>query len=252
MILWTRVSVASLFAAAAIAATGLAWRASSKTCPLPTPPAAIPQVDPAPAVAASDDDPTPEAVAAGDDDAVDSPDDTDVAAVGDVDVTRLPAPYARQLTPAQTSNLTAFVNGWLTGGQAPAIEYRRGVVRVHSDEDRGDNPPYPRSASASGERICGEPAVWLRDALRARLPRLGLTCSQNVCSYGGAEYAPTGYVFFRPVTIDDQQLWALDAWVEISEAALPTEVSLMNRAEVVRLMKRVASTSCAGEPAGAY
>jgi hypothetical protein len=97
--------------------------------------------------------------------------------------------------------------------------------------------------------------VWLRDALRQRLAAMGpsgLTCSHNVCSYGGAEYAPTSYVIFRPITVDDEQLWALDAWVDISEAALAEPIATHNRADVVRLMKRVVSTTCAGEPAGAY
>jgi hypothetical protein len=249
MILWTRVSLASLFAAAALAATGLAWHASSKTCSLALPPAA--QLDPDPPVAAADADPTPEAVAAGDDGGADSEEAGLMAVTADLDLAWMPGGYVRTLTSEQDT-LTQFINGWLTGGQAPAIEYRRGVARVHSDEDRGDEGPYPRSASAAGDRICGEPAIWMRDALRERLSRTGLTCSHNVCSYGGAEYAPTGYVIFRPVTIDDQQLWALDAWVEISEAALPTDVRAMNRTDVVRLMRRVASTSCAGEPAGAY
>jgi len=252
MILWTRVSLASFFAAAAVAATGLAWRASSKTCPLELPPALEPEVELAQAPAV-DSEPTPDAVAAGDDGA-DSEEAGLIAATGSLDLTWLPAGYLRELTPAQ-DDLSASVNDWLSGGQAPAIEYRRGVARVHSDEDRGDDGPYPRSANAAGERICGESSVWLRDALRERLHAMGdgaLTCSHNICSYGGAEYAPTGYVIFRPVTIDDQQLWALDAWVDISEAALPTDARAKNRADVVRLMKRVASTTCAGEPAGAY
>ena len=45
-------------------------------------------------------------------------------------------------------------------------------------------------------------------ALRQRLQSMGpgdLTCSKNVCSYGGAEYAPSGYLFFHPTTYMDER-----------------------------------------------
>jgi hypothetical protein len=263
MILWTRVSLVSFFAAAALAASGLAWHASSQTCPVA--PHAEPQVLPAAAVR---EEPTPEAIAAGDDGANDAPaaaitGDTDavdssdagIAVPGAVDLAWLPKSYLRDVAPDQTRELASFVNGWLADDQAPAIEYRRGVVRVHSDEDRGDEPPYPRSAAASGERICGEPAIWMRDALRQRLQSMGagdLTCSHNVCSYGGAEYAPSGYLFFHSTTYMDEQIWVLDAWVEVYTSALSEDIVEKNDADVVRLMKRAASTSCSGEPAGMY
>jgi hypothetical protein len=262
MILWTRVSLASFFAAAAVAATGLAWRASSRTCPVP--PHAEPQALPAPVVVDEPVAPTSEAIAADDDGAFDpsgvppyafSADGAGTAITGDVDLAWLPRGYVRELTADETVELSAFVNGWLDDDQAPAIEYRRGVVRVHSDEDRGDEPPYPRSASASGERICGESAIWMREAIRERLHSMGpgdITCSQNVCSYGGSEYAPTGYLIFRPVTYMDEQTWVLDAWVEVYSAALSADVVEKNDADVLRLMKRVASTTCPGEPAGMY
>lgn len=263
MILWTRVSLASFFAAAALAATGLAWHGSSQTCPAhaepPPPPAPVP-----PPVADEPAAPTPEAIAAGDDGAFDPPGvppyafstaGARTAIDGDLELSWLPQSYVRDLTPDQTIELTAFVNGWLDDDQAPAIEYRRGIVRVHSDEDRGDEPPYPLSAAPSGKRFCGEPAVWMRDALRQRLQRLepgDLTCSHNICSYGGSEYAPTGYLFFHPTTYMDEQIWVLDAWVEVYTSALSEEAAAQNTADVVHLMKRVASTSCGGEPAGMY
>jgi hypothetical protein len=263
MILWSRVSIASFFAAAALAATGVAWHASSRTCPVP--PHAEPPVLPAAAVP---DEPTPEAIAAGDDgaddgaaaditgdsDAGDSP-EAGIAVPGAVDLAWLPTSDVRDVTPDQTRELADVVNGWLADDQAPAIEYRRGVVRVHSDEDRGDEPPYPRSAAASGERICGEPAIWMRDALRQRLQAMGpgdLTCSHNVCSYGGAEYAPSGYLFFHSTTYMDEQIWVLDAWVEVYTSALSEDVVEKNDADVVHLMKRAAATHCGGEPDGMY
>jgi hypothetical protein len=266
MILWARSSLASFFAAAAVAATGLAWRASSQTCP-PAPPAELQaprsesQVLPAPepdAVA-----PTPEAIAAGDDGAADMTGDTDavdppgagIAGPGDVATGWIPRSYLRDVTPDEASTLTTLVNGWLAGDEAPRIEYRRGVVRVRSDEDRGDEPPYPRSAFASGERICGEPSTWMREALRDRLRLLApgdLTCSQNVCSYRGQEYAPTGYLIFHSTTYLDEPTWVLDAWVEVYQAALVDRVAAKNATDVVRLLKRVAPTSCPGEPAGMY
>jgi hypothetical protein len=266
MVLWSRVSLVSFFAAAAVAATGLAWRASSRTCPV------APQALPAPPAASPADEPTPEAIAAGDDganegageaaaadmtgdtDAVDAPEGA-IAGPGDLDLAWLPKSYIRGLTPDQTRELAAFVNGWLDDDQAPSIEYRHGVVRVHSDQDRGDEPPYPRSAAASGQRFCGEPAIWMRDTIRERLHYASpgeITCSHNVCSYGGSEYAPTGYLFFHPATYMDEQIWVLDAWVEVYTSALSEEVATQNTADVVHLMKRVASTSCPGEPAGMY
>ena len=267
MILWTRVSLVSFFAAAAVAATGLAWRASSRTCPVPR--HAEPQALPAPAVADEPAEPTPEAIAAGDDgaanvpvtaeptddsDAVDSP-AASIAVRGELYLDWFPRSYVHDVTDDQATDLLDVVNSWVSGGIPPHVQYRRGVVRVHSDEDRGDDPPYPRSAAAFGERICGEPATWMSDAIRQRLHWMGpgdITCSHNICSYGGSEYAPTGYLIFRPVTYMDEQTWVLDAWVEVYTAALSSDVVEKNDADVVRLMKRVASTSCPGEPAGMY
>src|SRR5690349_6685673 len=161
MILWTRISLASFFAAAALAATGLAWHGSSRTCPvsahaepqaLPAP--AVPAV---PAVAEEPDAPTPEAIAAGDDGAFDPPGVPPyafsvaggrTATTGELELAWLPASYVRDLTPDQTRELADVVNGWIYDDEAPAIDYRRGVVRVHSDEDRGDEPPYPLPAPA--------------------------------------------------------------------------------------------------------
>jgi hypothetical protein len=262
MILWTRVSLVSFFAAAALAATGLAWHASSQTCPVA--PLAERQALPAPQAAAPADEPTPQAIAAGDDGAFDPPGEppyafsaggAGTAITGDLDLAWLPRGYIRPLTPDQTSELADFVNGWLDDDQAPSIEYRRGVVRVHSDQDRGDEPPYPLSAAASGQRFCGEPAIWMRDTIRERLHYATpgeITCSHNVCSYGGSEYAPTGYLFFHPATYMDEKTWVLDAWVEVYSAALSADVVEQNDADVLRLMKRAATTSCPGEPPGMY
>jgi hypothetical protein len=50
----------------------------------------------------------------------------------------------------------------------------------------------------------------------------------------------------------DEQTWVLDAWVEVYSAALSADIVEKNDADVLRLMKRAASTSCPGEPAGMY
>jgi len=137
----------------------------------------------------------------------------------------------------------------------PRIAYARGVRFVESEEDRGDDPPYPRSAAPERQRVCGTAATWLRDALRARLARIadargdGLTCDGAVCCYDGMEYAPDGLIVFRPVTRDGATVWTLDAWAQVYTRSLSDDVAVRNEGYVRSSLRRLAATSCPGEPA---
>jgi len=256
MLLWTRVSLGTLFAATAVAATALAWH-SHRECPAPParPPAPPPvvaeesQAGPVPQVEAdtqadepTDTDPAPD----------DSP-DPPTATAGDVDDVWLPREYVRKLSPEDAADLVTFVDSWVRGeGIAPAIEYRTGVVFAESREDRGDDGPLPRSAEPEGERVCGTRAVWMRSALEKALENAPLTCSHNICWYGGMEYAPSGYLVFRPYkTTDDQPTWALDAWIQVYDAGLPPKTAHHNENDVLEIIDRLPK-ACRGEPAGAY
>lgn len=247
MLLWTRVSLGSLFAATAVAATVMAWHRhrdsppprSAQVIAVPVPQILVAQTEEPPVSDEGGDEPVGY---------------VEVASAGDVDLALVPAGYVRALAPEKTGELIAFVNSWIGDhGIEPAIEYRKGVVFAHSREDRGDDGPYPRSAEPEGERVCGTKAVWMRDALSTALQHRDLVCAKNVCWYGGMEYAPDGYLVFHPTTtVDNQQTWALDAWVEVYDRGLADDLAAQNRADVTRMMKGLESTSCPGEPAGAY
>jgi hypothetical protein len=249
MLLWTRVSLGTLFAATAIAATGIAWHNQRDRSARPpvtvqvAPPASeIPQpqvVEP--------DHPTP-----------DEPPESRAAVAGEIDQTAwLPHGYVQTLSPDDAANLVAFVNAWVRDyGEAPAIEYRKGVVFAESREDRGDDGPRPRSAEPEGERVCGTQALWLRNVLHRTIwdisDMVSLTCSQNICWYGGSEWTPSGYlVFQRYKTVDDEQTWALDAWIQLYDAGLPPKTVHHNENDILEIIDRLPK-SCKGEPAGAY
>jgi hypothetical protein len=174
--------------------------------------------------------------------------------IGVVGLDWMPSGYVREVSEDRTRDLAQFLDAWTANDFAPAprIEYARGVVFAHSTEDRGDDGPTPRSASAESSHVCGTQATWMRAALRATLVHRELVCENNVCSYDGMEYAPHGYLVFRAVTIDGEPTWALDAWVEVYDAGLSSEVATKNVADVARAMKRLREATCAGEPAGAY
>jgi hypothetical protein len=273
MQLRTRVSMGSLFAATAVAATVLAWRAQQAQ---PVAPALA--VTPIPVATVASDTAAPgqdsdtagqgaaapepgaaqdsivgsDAEGNGDGDEAPGP-DAPSAILDKLDLAWLPKGYVRDAGADKTQGLAQLVEAWAASdSDEPRIEYRKGVVFARSTEDRGDDGPYPRSAAPQGQRVCGDASVWLRTALRERLANDVLTCDRNVCMYGGSEYAPDGYLVFRPVTIDGEPTWALDAWVEVYRAALGPETADRNQAEVVRALKAQVGTSCAGEPAGAY
>jgi hypothetical protein len=166
----------------------------------------------------------------------------------------LPAAYHHALTNDEADDLVKFVNTWVTQTPSrpespPSIEYRRGVVFVESAEDRGDDGPYPRSAGPEAQRACGTTSTWLRSALRETLAfRDDIECFGNICTYPGMEYAPTGYLAFRPIVRDGNREWVLEAWVQAYLLAGPD----VDFDFVPRALGRLATTSCAGEPAGYY
>jgi hypothetical protein len=254
MQLRTRVSFGTFFAASAVAATLLAWHAR-RDCPAPPPPAPPPPQATAPQVVQvpvlqTVPGPAPECP----EDLHDCEPvyDADVSA-GAVELAWMPKGYVQDLPADKAEALVTFARNWLDGDGEPSIEYRRGVVFVQSREDRADDGPYPRSAEPEGQRVCGTEATWLRRSLEKTLKYWPLACSRNVCWYGGTEYSPSGYLVFREyTTVYGDQTWALDAWIEVYEAGLGQTLVANNYADVTKMMTRLASTSCAGEPAGAY
>lgn len=163
------------------------------------------------------------------------------------------APLHLPTTPADAEALRAQLGAWIAGAdaRAPGIAHRRGVLHVESAEDRGDDPPYPRSAEPEAARVCGSPAAWLRTYLREVLTWQGgeLACDGNICCYGGMEYAPRGYVAFHHGPGDDAP-WTLDAWIEVYDAGLGPAYADANIRFVERALRRLVHGHCAGEPAG--
>jgi hypothetical protein len=168
----------------------------------------------------------------------------------------LPAAYHHALTADEAADLAAFVNAWIAQTDdrpqsPPSIEYRRGVVFVENEEDRADDGPYPRSAGREAERVCGTASTWLRAALLDELRGRDVTCAGNVCTYAGQEYAPSGYLVFRPIAgAGGSRAWALEAWVQVYEVfggGADDSVAF-----VTSSLRRLARTRCPGEPAGAY
>ncbi|MBL8625712.1 MAG: hypothetical protein JNK64_30650 [Myxococcales bacterium] len=163
------------------------------------------------------------------------------------------APLRQPTSAADAAALRLLVAAWLSDERAagPGIEHRRGVVHIESEEDRGDEGPYPRSAGPEAARVCGSPTDWLRTHLRDALAWQadGLVCDGNVCCYDGMEYAPSGYVVFHHGPGDDAP-WTLDAWVEVYTAALGPDYADANLRFVSRAIRRLARGHCAGEPAG--
>ncbi len=263
MQLRTRVTLGSLFATTAVLSTALAWHAQRQLAARAAPtPAPTPAATPAAAPAAAD----PEPPAAPDEPLLSASDPDQEQAEGDppapgaptttldtLDLAWLPKGYVRDVGHDKTAALAQLVEAWAgSNSDEPRIEYRKGVVFARSTEDRGDDGPYPRSARPQDQRVCGEASTWLRESLRRRLANETLTCDRNICSYGGMEYAPDGLLVFREITIDGEPQWALDAWIEVYRAALDPETAAQDQAEVVHALRHQLSTSCAGEPPGAY
>lgn len=151
--------------------------------------------------------------------------------------------------------LAAMLRAWLAPGDrapGPRVASRHGVVFAQSEEDRGDDPPYPASAAAESQRVCGSATAWLRTHLRQRLAGVasygGLRCQGAVCCYDGMEYAPNGTIVFRRVDGEDGPVFVLDAWFEIYQAAIAPEIAAANQKYVVGALKRLARGTCAGEP----
>lgn len=263
MVLRTRLSLGSLFAASAVVATALAWHehrahqrhaTQDEIIAWAARTSAADNAPPAESPIATDEPqqlPDSELHAEGGGEAPGP--DAPSATVDKLDLTWLPAGYVRDVGDDKTAALAQLVEDWaVSSSDDPRIVYRRGVVFARSAEDRPDDGPYPRSVQPQGTRVCGEASVWLRDSLRQRLANEALTCDKNVCSYCGGEDAPDGFVIFRELDIDGRHTWALDAWIEVYRDDLSSETIAQNQAEIGRALRHELRTSCAGEPAGAY
>jgi hypothetical protein len=175
--------------------------------------------------------------------------------VEDVDgPTWMPPGYVDDVSRDKTEELAALVQDWLTSptGSSPVIEFKRGILYIESDEDRGDDGPYPTSAQAEGRRVCGSDAIWMREYIRQRYQNDSVSCAGNVCTIGGMEYAPTSSLVFKEIGPDEDRRWALIAWTQVYEAALVQDVVDANYRTVIASMIRLRDTRCSGEPAGFY
>ena len=172
-----------------------------------------------------------------------------VAVEEPTEATWLPPGYVEDISREKTEELASFLEDWRKGEDSPAIDYRRGIIFAESDEDRGDDGPYPKSADAEAFRACGSQALWLRQYLTQRLQTQELSCSNNVCSYPGMEYAPSGTLVFRQLA---DGRWAIVAWTQVFEAALAEDVVDKNYRDVIAGLIRLRDQRCPGEPAGTY
>lgn len=230
-----RVSVA----AGLVAATGaIAFLAVHRGARAEAPTIAAPMIDDEPAAVVAAEDEPPEAPAV----IVEAPDGSDGGA------TWLPPGYVETLPRDKTDDLATLVEAWMTNHDSPAIDYQRGVIFVESEEDRGDDGPYPKSAASEAIHACGSQALWLRDYIQKRIANNELSCWNNVCSYGGMEYAPSGTLVFKEIN----GVWTLVAWTQVYEAALVQDLVDRNYRDVIAGLIRLRDTRCAGEPAGNY
>jgi hypothetical protein len=235
MHLWTRVSIASLLAIAAACAGWLVLR-HPKTPPKPVP---VPQ----PQLSAEEMHPCPDSMP------VTDPNEPFLSSEP-VDVATLPSAYVEQVSAEQTKKLGEVVQAWLQDDGRMPVSYRRGLVYVESAEDRGDDGPYPRSAEPEAIHACGSQALWLRSYIKSEISYLEhLSCTQNVCSYGGMEYAPNGDLIFH---LRPDGEWELRGWVLNYQAALGEAERKANSKSVHDGLMRLRNKTCAGEPDGSY
>lgn len=230
MHLWTRVSFGSLLAVAAGSSGWLALRHDK------TPP-------PKQLLSAEELHGPPDSMQ------VDEPEDPFVM-IEPADVSWLPPEYIEEVPAANTKELAVLVDDWLQNDGRVPVSYRRGLIFVESAEDRGDDGPYPRSAGPEAIHACGSQAQWLRSYIKTQLGYLDhLSCMQNVCSYGGMEYAPNGNLIFH---LRPDGEWELRGWILNYQAALGETARKANSASVHDGLLRLRNASCAGEPDGAY
>ena len=166
------------------------------------------------------------------------------------DYSAVTAAYIEKVTPEQSAKLAAVVENWLQHDGRIPVSYQRGLVYVESAEDRGDDGPYPRSAEPEAIHACGSQALWLRTYMQKQLAFLDeISCANNVCSYGGMEYAPNGDLMFH-LRADGE--WELRGWVLNYQAALGEAERKANSASVRDGLMRLRAKTCAGEPDGSY
>ena len=171
----------------------------------------------------------------------------DNATLGDAD----PPIFAHDDNPEALA-LARFLGKWGSDPTepGPAIEYRRGVVFAESEEDRGDDGPYPRSAGPEAIHACGTQAFWLLSALRESLRYTELYCTATSCTFGGMEYAPSGELKFHHAVKDGRDTWVLESWSQAYVSALNPEIAAENTRFVNAAVKRLSKARCPGEPAG--
>jgi hypothetical protein len=234
MHLWTRLSVGLLLTIAVATAGGLALHHRPKPAP------------PKPTLSAEELHGPPDSMQVPDEGSPEEP----FVSFEQVDHSELPAAYIEKVTPEQTQELGELVEQWLQEDGRIPVSYRRGLVYVESAEDRGDDGPYPRSAEAEAIHACGSQALWLRSYIKQQLGYLDhLSCAQNVCSYGGMEYAPNGDLIFH-LRADGE--WELRGWVLNYQAALGEAEQKANSASVHAGLMKLRTKTCAGEPDGQY
>lgn len=148
------------------------------------------------------------------------------------------------------SGLADFLNKWISsGGRAPKIAYKKGVVFIESEEDRGDDPPHPTSVEPEAMRVCGTPALWLRAAAQQHILTYSASCCGFSCTIGDVvEYSPLSQLSFSL----QHGEWVFDSWTSEYIAALSNEDRNRNRRHLELSERRLRDTMCVGEPEGYY
>jgi hypothetical protein len=171
---------------------------------------------------------------------------------GSCDVGWLPSGTTRDLSDDDAEALASAVRDWIAGDGSQVIASERGIVYAKSEDDRGDDPPYPPEAGPLAARACGLGARWLADHLRARFALSagpdgdGVVCEENVCCSAGMEYVPHARIVFSQDP--DRGVWTIDSALFVNEAALGEEYVARNRAFVAAALTRLASRRCGREP----
>ncbi|WP_053236167.1 hypothetical protein [Sandaracinus amylolyticus] len=169
---------------------------------------------------------------------------------GTCDTSWLPEGTTRDV--ADDESLAREVRAWLAGEGGRIVAAHDGIVFAKSEDDRGDDPPYPPEASALAARTCGLGARWLVDHLRARLSIAagpdgdGVTCEDDVCCMRGMEFVPNATVVFH--RDPEREVWGVETALLVNEGALTDEAITRNRRFVADAVRQLAARSCEGEP----
>jgi hypothetical protein len=175
---------------------------------------------------------------------------------GDCDAYWLPIDH-EALDAEEQQDLIEGVRRWLEGAPdaIPLIDETRGVLYTQNAIDEAMDPPYPASHAAYSARACGLPARWIRDHAHTYLQFAakwngGVVCDGTVCcAPSPIESSPDRLIVLRRTDYNGYPWFALDAAIQVTEAALPDETVRANREELARALRAMAASQCGDQPA---